>query len=121
MTRGECDFETMPRKPVNAVESLREAALATFCIVNGRGVMIEADADRDLGGEDLVQRNKLVSLQLHRFHSIREHQCIEAARQRSAKHCDDVTIHERLAAGEADFARLQAKHCDLVEISFDLC
>ncbi len=40
----------------------------------------------------------------HRLHGVGQEQNLETALERVAQHLDDVRIHERLAAGEADLA-----------------
>ena len=44
----------------------------------------------------------------HRLHGVGEQQNLKPAAERIAQHVDDVRIHERLAAGEADLA---TGHC----------
>ena len=51
----------------------------------------------------------------HRAHGVTQHQDAKFALQAIGHHGDDVLVHKRLAAGEADFPDLQFVALDLVE------
>ena len=52
---------------------------------------------------------------LHRLHGIGEHEREMAAGESVAEHGENVGVHERLAAGEADLPRGQRLALDLIE------
>ena len=62
-----------------------------------------------------AEQPRLDARPLHRLHGIGEHAAPEAARERVAQHGENVGIHERLAAGEADLARGPLPALDLIE------
>ena len=81
-------------------------------------VVIEADAKHEIAAMRLVEaRQALADVRpQHRLHGVGQEQDLEAALERVAQHGDDVGIHERLAAGEADLAHGPLPVLDLIEI-----
>ena len=84
--------------------------------MQGLRVMIDRDADGKALIVEFIQDAERWPVMLHRLHRIGEDNDVKPARQSLFEHGHEVWIHERLSAGEADFARWKFVALDLVVI-----
>ena len=114
---GERQRKAFAREPVDPFDRLGEGPGSPLGVVQLLRIVIEAHAKEQTAAIRLAQSHQAVAnaRPQHRLHGVGQDQNLEAARERVAQHLDDVRIHERLAAGEADLAHRQALTLDLIE------
>ena len=110
--------EALARQPIDPFERLVEGAGTALFFMQRLGVVIEADAQRRLAAIGIAQAREPVAnaRAQHGLHGVGQHEDREAAGERVLDHAENVRVHERLAAGEADLGHRPAIARDLVEI-----
>jgi len=117
---GDIQPETIRRQPDQAIECGGPASAATLLFVNRRIMVIDRDANGQPVAVAVPKVKHPVAQLAKRLHRVGQHQGVQPARQHGFQHRDDIGVHERLPAGEADQLRREAVAGDLVEVSLDI-
>ena len=114
---GKRQRKAFPREEIDPFDRLDEGPRIPLGVVQLLRIVIQAHAKEQTVAIRLAQPRQAVAdaRPQHRLHGVGQEQNLEPARERVAQHLDDVRIHERLAAGEADLTHRQAPTLDLIE------
>src|SRR6478752_1098704 len=114
---GALERKAVAGEPVDSLDGLVVSVGPALLLMQRLAVMIEAHADHEPRPMRLAQAEKprFDARALHRLHGIGEDEREMAAGESVAEHGENVGVHERLAAGEADLPRGQRLALDLIE------